>query len=751
MRCLFGMIAVLLVTGPALGAGEGESDPVFESTVLPALVEFCWDCHDPEDSEGGILFLDAEKASDVALHRSHWRSVAAQLLNRTMPPARKPQPSVDQRMKIAAWIHQFLRESACDELPYAGYVTARRLNRLEFNHTVRDLVGIDMKFSETLPADSGTGEGFDNNGESLFLPPMLLERYLESAQRIVDAAIVSPRLERVYGERDFVSETTLGRQGVIRNDGETTILTSIFLEDDYVVQIDAVGLSESGRIVVRVDGIDAQSLVIDSRGAFTTEFTLRLARGVHALSFQSVGSGRLALKRIQLRQPAQVVSEEQVRIHEEILGVSVGASPRDLRQGARIRLRRFIRLAFRRPVTVDEVERYMVLYDRAADRGDPFEEAMKLALKGVLVSPDFLFRIEKEPVSVFPQALTDHEIAGRLSYFLWSTMPDEELRTLASLGRLQDASVLRQQTDRLLDDSRSWASKQAFVGQWLGTKDVGGRVAPHHDELKKFYTPEVSADMRAEAVWLFSHLLEEDRSVLELIQSDYLFLTQRLAKFYGYENRYPDLKKDVFTKVSLQDDRRGGLLGLGGVLAMTSHFKEKSPVLRGAWVFDTMLGTPVPPPPADVPSLKEAKKNAGKNRSRREIIEQHRESPSCRACHNLIDPIGFALNNFDYLGRWEDKENGRDIDSLGQLPTGEVFDGPRELKEALLGKKDDFVRQLSRKLLGYALGRGLDDQDECTITQLVETLEINDYRARSLIHGIVGSVPFRSRQLIEEN
>lgn len=246
-------------------------------------------------------------------------------------------------------------------------------------------------------------------------------------------------------------------------------------------------------------------------------------------------------------------------------------------------------------------------------------------------------------------------------------------------------------------------------------------------------------------------MLMEDRSVLEFIEADYTFLTQRLAKFYGCEEKYDGLKENRFTKVLLKDSRRGGLLGLGAVLAMTSHFKEKSPVLRGAWVFDTLLGTPVPPPPADVPSLQAAKKKAGKKLSPREVIEQHRADPSCRACHNLIDPIGFALNNFDYLGRWEDTENGKPIDTSGSLPSGETFEGPEELKSVLLGRKEDFLRQFSRKMLGYALGRGLDDEDECTIVRLVETLEENAFGARSLIHAIVQSTPFRYRQrLIDE-
>lgn len=729
---------------------SSEPDSAFGNRVLPVLVEYCWDCHDPEDSDGHILFLDALEEQDIDQNRAHWRSVAAQLMNRTMPPARKPQPSDLQRREIADWILKYLRETACDGDPYAGYVTARRLNRLEYDFTVRDLVGVDLRFRETLPADSGAGEGFDNNGESLFLPPMLLERYLESAQKIVDEAIVSPRLELEFQSEDLVGFDASAK-GVIEADREGTLLIPVYVEDDYDIFVAARQLGEGRRVQVRVDGIDAQPLLLSEAADTTFEFQLRLARGVHSLTFVAGESAPFALERVFIRQPNRPILESARVLHKKLLGVSVGEQPPDPREWALRSLETFVSRAFRRPIARAESERFMVLFDRGMGRGDPYEEAMKLTLKGVMMAPDFLYRIEQEPSGSLPQLITNHELAVRLSYFLWATMPDDELRLLADLGRLHDPAVLALQTDRLLQDPRSWRFKQAFVGQWLGTKDVGGRVAPTHNEIQKFYTPEVAADMRSEAVWLFAHLLDEDRSLLELIKSDYTFLTERLAQFYGYESDYDGLKEDAFTRVALFDDRRGGLLGLGAVLAMTSHFKEKSPVLRGAWVFDTMLGTPVPPPPADVPSIKEAKQAGGKGATAREIIERHQESPSCRSCHRLIDPIGFALNNFDYLGRWEDEENGHPIDSRGKLPTGEVFESPKELKVALMNRKQDFLRQLTRKLLGYALGRGLDDRDECVITSLIANLEGNGFRARSLVHGIVQSMPFRHRQLLVED
>ncbi len=386
----------------------------------------------------------------------------------------------------------------------------------------------------------------------------------------------------------------------------------------------------------------------------------------------------------------------------------------------------------------------MVLFDRSAQRGDPYTESVKLALRGVLLWPDFLFRLEKRNPAPGIHPLGQYEMAARLSYFLWSTIPDDQLLRLADQGRLQDPAVLKAQVERMLDDPRSRTFTTTFVGQWLGTQDVGGRVVPLLTELQSYYTPDVAADLRTEPVLLFDRILGEDRSLLELLNADYTFLTERLVKFYQLEGKV-DVHGNDFQLVKWPDNRRAGVTGMGAVLAMTSHYEQTSPVLRGAWALETLLGTPVPPPPPNVPPLDPDKKL--KEMSVRQKLEQHRADPSCAACHKLMDPIGFALENFDWMGRWREKEsNGQPLDTSGELPSGEKFNGPVELRQTLLNRKDDFLRHLTGKVLGYSLGRGLQDGDSCTVQHLVDDLAKDGYHARTLIREIVLSVPFRNTQ-----
>jgi hypothetical protein len=323
-------------------------------------------------------------------------------------------------------------------------------------------------------------------------------------------------------------------------------------------------------------------------------------------------------------------------------------------------------------------------------------------------------------------------------------MPDEELETLAAQGRLQDPKVLTAQVDRMLDDPKSRAFTGTFIGQWLGTQDLGGRVAPMLTEIQEFYNPPVAADLRAEPILIFERILGENRSLLELLTADYTYLTERLVKFYQLEDKLKDVHGNEPQLVQWPDARRAGVMTTGAVLAITSHYAQTSPVLRGAWVLDTLLGTPVPPPPPNVPQLETGKKAAA---HMREKILAHRNNPACAACHKLMDPIGFALENFDWTGRWRDRESdGSEIDASGMLASGEKFNGPAELRQALLGKKSEFLRQLSAKVLGYALGRNLQDGDSCTVQHLVDTLEKDNYRGRTLIREIVLSIPFRNSQ-----
>lgn len=753
----------LWILGVGFAALTVEGANYFETKALPALKKYCFDCHDPEDSEGGVLFLDATTVENLEKRRSIWHSVAAQLRNRTMPPTKqKLQPSEQERLEIARWIKKFLRESAAKSGPYAGAVSARRFNRLEYDHTIRDLIGVMLKFSESFPMEGGGGEGFENNGETLYLPPMLMERFLESAQQVVDAAIVSPVLNREFGAHELLPHKTDDQlqhdfrypKYPVSPGDEVSVMVPIYVAGDYGLTLSTVPLKNTNLTVnVFVDGIRAGAMETKDDPhrrdrPRTDDLEINLKRGLHAVAFRVAKNGaRGALVGVKVEEQARKENAGRDAIHYRLLGMMPGQLPVEPRRVAHQVLSQLVEKAYRRPVGKPELERFMNLFDRAAERGDPFEECIKLAIKGVLVSPDFLFRIEQPAKSEEIERVSGFELASRLSYFLWSTMPDEKLLALAKTGRLQDAETLVAQVDRMLLDPKASVFSKTFMGQWLGTQYLGGRVAPTQNSIQHYYTPEVAKAMRNECELFFHHLLLDDRSILDLIDSDYTYMSGRLAKFYERKD-WKSFRRDAFRKVTFSDDHRGGLVGMGAVLAVTSHFKQTSPVLRGAWVFDTMLGTPVPPPPPDVAEL-EKKDGKGRRLTVKEMLEKHRDQASCSACHNLIDPIGFALENFDFLGRWRENDQGKALYTKGKLPTGESFDGPEELRQVLLQRKDVFTRQLIRKVLGYALGRALVDEDEGTIERIARKLEESGYGARSLTTEVVLSTPFRCKQRID--
>jgi hypothetical protein len=716
--------------------------------VRPVLLQNCGACHNPNNPKNRVDFLKATTAQDIESKRGLWRSVAAQLRNRTMPPVAS-KLSEEDRLRIATWVENRLRQTACNAGDYAGAVGLRRLNRREYHNTIRDLLGVDLAVSDIFPADGSGGEGFDTNGETLFVPPLMMERYMEAAQQILDRVIITPPLYRSFSSAEMQPAAPSRKPGrplapaqefsatlPIYVDGSYNLRVSIERPRDHAVQVD-----------VKVDGLPAGTLNYqrDPNGSPTNRAQpARLSRGVHTLT---VAGGKYPVEfySLTVEQRQQDPSPEKRVLHYRLFGTEPGEAPLEPRKAARQLLAGFLRRANRRPVQPTEVDRFLAMYDRAADRGDPYEERVKLALKAVLVSPHFLFRIEEKNTEPGIHPLGQYDLASRLSYFLWSTMPDEDLLRLAEQGRLQDPKVLAAQVERMLDDPRSRSFSSTFVGQWLGTQDVGGRLVPSIAEVQHFYTPEVAVDLREEPVLLFHYILGENRSLIELLNANYTFLTDRLVKFYELEGQ---VKVDggAFQRVEWPDNRRGGVLGLGSVLAMTSHYRESSPVLRGAWVLDTLLGTPVPPPPPDVPPLETAA-NKETGLTMRQKLMRHRADPSCSTCHNLMDPIGFGLENFDWMGRWHDKEtNGQPVDATGTLPSGEKFSGPVELRRALLNKKDEFVRHLTGKVLGYALGRGLQDGDQCTVQRLVDTVAKDNYRARTMIREIVLSIPFRNSQ-----
>ena len=736
---------------PLAGMAATGPDPAreFSQSIRPVLLQNCAACHNPANPKNRIDFLKSDTVKDVETRRGLWADVAAQLRNRTMPPMAS-KLTEDDRLHVATWLENRLRVTACNGGDYAGASPPRRLNRREYHNTIRDLLGVDLAVADVFPADESGGAGFDTNGETLFVPPMMMERYLEAAQKILDRVIVTPPLVKVFSSAEMTPAAPSTKPGRPLEPGqEVAASLPIYVEGPYNLRVSVERPRDAAfQVSVKVDGLASGTLGFarDPGGGPTARAqTATLARGVHTISVVN-GKAPVTFYSLTVEQRQAPVPPEKLALHYRLFGVEAGESPLDPRRAARQLLAGFLRKAFRRPVDAAEVDRYLAMYDRAAERGDPYEERVKLALKAVLVSPRFLFRIEDHEDAPGIHPLGQYDLASRLSYFLWSTMPDDELLRLAEQGRLQDPKVLAAQVDRMLDSPRSRAFSTSFVGQWLGTQEVGGRVVPLLTELQHYYTPEVAAELREEPVLLFHYILGENRSLLELLTANYTFMTERLAKFYEVDGKVKGLEGDGFQRVEWPDNRRAGVLGLASVLAMTSHYKQGSPVLRGAWVLDTLLGTPVPPPPPDVPPLEVAAKSE-RGLTMRQILSRHRADTACATCHNLMDPIGLGLENFDWMGRWRDNEaDGKPVDAAGALPSGEKFNGPVELRQVLLNRKQEFLRHLTGKVLGYALGRALQDGDQCTVQRLVDSLEKDGYRSRTLIREVALSIPFRNTQ-----
>ncbi|MCZ2146808.1 MAG: DUF1592 domain-containing protein [Bryobacterales bacterium] len=415
--------------------------------------------------------------------------------------------------------------------------------------------------------------------------------------------------------------------------------------------------------------------------------------------------------------------------------------PLTAEQAGRKVLEAFVPRAFRRPARAGEVDKYYALFQHALRRKEPYDDAVRFALEGVLISPSFLFRIEEANPDAGPAPVSGYEMASRLSYFLWGSMPDEALMQLAAEGRLNEPAVLKEQVSRMLKDAKSTEFAEHFVEQWLGTRELGRDIKPDPKAFAPYYESEVQSGIRYEPILFFQEVLANNLSLLNFIDSKFTVVSNKLAKYYGF-GTIQGLRQQPKRVELPEGSHRGGLIGMSAVLAVSSLPQRTSPVLRGKWVLDAMLGTPSPPPPPSVPALAEQHSGAAP-RTMRERLSRHRTNPACASCHNRLDPIGFALENFDVIGRWRTEEGGKPVDAKGELPDGTRFEGPEQLKAVLMQKKDLFLRNLTSKLLGYALGRGLTLQDSCTVEQIVKQLEKDEYRAQTLVNEIVLSVPFR--------
>ncbi|MDZ4860833.1 MAG: DUF1592 domain-containing protein [Candidatus Hydrogenedentes bacterium] len=632
----------------ALSVAAG-ADEAFEAEILPLVKMYCAECHNNDTARGDLNLARFETFDMVIDSLALWQRAVLRIENKEMPPRKNPvQPTDEERKKLIEWVRAQKDENVdCNRLAneestswYPGYVMSRRLNRYEYENSLRDLLGITLDVAEMFPSDGAGGEGFDNNGSALFLSSIQIEKYLEAADLAVETALPDkPRLRRASTDAP-----------------------------QYALA------SENGN--------DAQRSAL---------IPFVPGRGTKA------------------------------------------------RDAARQVLTGFIERAWRRPVTASEVEHLLQAFDRGDERGDSYEDSVKLAFKAALISPYFLFLAEPEPAEMGNYALGDFPLASRMSYFIWSSMPDDELSALAREGKLQDLQVLQQQVKRMLRDPKSRALGDQFATQWLGITQLGVTTKPDAGRFPEF-NDTLAESMRGEAAAFFHYLVSEDRSLIELLDARYTFANEQLASIYGIDGvTGPELRR-----VDLADANRGGVLGMAAVLTSTSQPLRTSPVLRGKWVLEQLLGDRVPPPPPEAGVLPEDDVQPD-GLTLRARLEEHRKNPDCASCHQKMDPLGFGLENFDPVGRWRDEQAGQPIDSKGVLPSGEEFTGPQALKAILLKQKDAFARHLSRKMVGYALGRSLTRYDDCVIDNCVTSLTAAEYRPSALVTEIVLSYPFRHR------
>ena len=769
----------------AAAAGQGAPRAV--------LQEYCFGCHN-ERRMVGDLALDVLDMAQVAERSDVWEQVVRKLRTGAMPPAGRPQPGKALSNDVATWLEAELDRAALLH-PDPGRPTLHRLNRSEYRNAVRDLLAVDIDVS-LLPADNAA-YGFDNNADALTLSSALTERYMGAAAKIAQMALARPRgtpaPETFFVPTDRDQSTRISDDLPFGSRGGTSFRYHFPADGEYLFEIRPkesgdlggfVGVTdEPHQLHVSLDGVrvwtgtvqrpEAEELRGDARNARILE-SMRLWAPVKAGShlvqvyFAAKTSAYVEdlfdpyLRRTPYKAAngEPVVSTVTITGPQPDTGVATdgsGDSPSRRRLlvctpssdaveeaavCAKTILSTLARRAYRRPVTDADLEAPLALYREGASTGG-FESGIELAVRGILVSPNFLFRFEDQPSSVAPNTpyrISALELASRLSFFLWSSIPDDELVDVAVQGRLHDPEVLGEQVRRLLADPRSQALVDDFAGQWLHIRNVAGfRPSP---ELLFHFDDNLRVAFERETSMFFESIIRENRSVLDLLDADYTFLNERLAKHYDI----PGVYGERFRRVVLPANSvRRGLLGQGSILTGTSRPNRTSPVIRGKWILENLLGAPPPPPPPNVPDLEE-ERDPRKVLPIRERMAAHRANPVCASCHAQMDQLGFALENFDAIGEWREiYASGLPIDASAEFPDGTAFDGPAELRQLLLGQSESFLTTVTDRLLTYALGRGLEATDAPAVRQIKREAASENYSFASLIQGIVTSTPFQMR------
>ena len=837
-----GVCALFAVAGPYIFAGndqpKGEvpanAPPVFKTDIQPFFAKNCFGCHNAKMNTGGLNLQAYESADSVLEDRDKWEMVLQKLKTGEMPPKGLPRPKPADVQTVTGWIKGEFDRADSHAKPEPGRVTARRLNRAEYNNTIRDLLAVDIHPADGFPQDD-SGYGFDDIGDVLSLSPVLMEKYLAAAEQVSHAAlfgppVLKPTLVRLQaGSRKIAPVYTPPTEYDLSGLSLPNAVHANYrfpVEGEYLLKIALSGSrpqgSEPVQVALWLDGRQIRSFEFDwaASGAPPTdddqqdltarsfEFRTKISAGEHWLAASvlhlydglppAFGGPNPSKRPIPVAEfvPPKDASPERIEKlrkkweerrseKKRANGASVGridvVGPYNQVTGpdlaslkkiyvcghldghhrpacARKIVSNLAHRAFRRPVSPEEVDRYMRLFQETQKNGDGFADGIDLALQAILVSPDFLFRIEHANGSSGPQSASNshnpslvrsslnvpatahpvnaYELASRLSYFLWSSMPDDELMRCGERGTLRKPEILTAQVNRMLRDPKSVALAENFGGQWLEFRALES-AEPDRDLFPDF-DEYLRISMQKETVLFIQSIMREDRSILDFLNGKYTFLNERLAKFYGIAG----VKGPEFRRVDLSDNpERGGVLGQGSVLTVSSYATRTSPVLRGKWILENFLNDPPPPPPPGVPNLDVAE--VGTSISLRQQMEKHRSNPMCASCHQRMDPMGFSLENYNAIGQWRTRDGKFDIDSAGVFPDGRSFKGPDGLKQTLLSDPDTFARCVTEKLLTYALGRGLERYDRPTVQSIVRQISGDDYRFSKLVLSIVNSLPFQ--------
>jgi mono/diheme cytochrome c family protein len=756
------------------------------ATSRAVLDRYCVTCHNPRLKTGG-LSLDGLDPTQVAAHADIWEKVTRKLQARAMPPqgSRRPDEATYQQLETSL-------ESALDAEaaahPNPGAPILHRLNRSEYANAVRDLLALDVDVTSLLPPDD-SAYGFDNISDVLGVSPSLQEKYVSAAMRIAAVAIGDPdiaagsdtfRIRQDLSQDQHIDGLPLGTIG------GTAVRYTFPLDGDYVFQAKLYrtnlnivrGLEYPHDVEIAIDGKrvylatiggreDLEALFdkpTDTGDAVDARLRVRVpvTAGPHDVSVAFVEdapvaepvrlqpflrssidnfdwAGRPHIQTFTITGPFNATGPGDTPSRRRIFACRPKSVAAEAACAERI-LTPLVRLAYRAPVDPVDLQRVLKIY-REGRRAGTFDTGIEAALQRILAAPKFVFRVERDPATAEPGAayrISDVELASRLSFFLWSSIPDDELLKVAEAGKLREPAVLEMQVRRMLADPRAQALVDNFAGQWLQLRNVRN-VQPNSDLFPDF-DDNLRQAFKQETELFFDSIIKEDRNVVDLMTANYTFVNERLAKHYGIPNIYGSR----FRRVTLTDERRFGLLGKGSVLAVTSHAERTSPVVRGKWVLDNILGAPVPPPPPDIPPLKE-KADGEKPKTMREQMAEHRTQPVCATCHKVMDPIGLSMENFDVVGAWRATDDGNPIDASGELGDGTKVDGVVTLRKALLAHPEVFVRTITEKLTIYALGRGLDARDMPAIRAIMREAAAHEDRFSALVLGIVRSTPFTMR------